>query len=40
MFRQNWALRGPIGVDMERPEPVNAAMAYFEGLVGELEELL
>jgi oligoendopeptidase F len=28
------------GVDMEKPEPVNAAMAYFEGLVGELEELL
>src|SRR5206468_12924072 len=28
------------GVDMEKPEPVNAAMAYFERLVGELEELL
>jgi hypothetical protein len=25
---------------MEKPEPVNAAMAYFERLVGELEELL
>src|SRR5438045_3684079 len=28
------------GVDMETGEPVNAAMAYFERLVGELEELL
>jgi oligoendopeptidase F len=28
------------GVDMERPEPVEAAMQRFESLVSELEELL
>jgi len=28
------------GVDMTRPEPVETALAYFERLVGELEELL
>ena len=28
------------GVDMERPEPVDTALAYFGRLVGELEELL
>ena len=28
------------GVDMETPEPVNAAMGRFEQLVGELEELV
>ena len=28
------------GVDMEKPEPVNAAMARFSELVDELEELL
>jgi oligoendopeptidase F len=32
-------LRGA-GVDMEKPDAVNAAMAYFDRLVGELEELL
>jgi oligoendopeptidase F len=32
-------LRGA-GVDMESPEPVNTALAYFERLVGELEQLL
>jgi oligoendopeptidase F len=28
------------GVDMESPEPVNTALAYFDRLVGELDELL
>jgi oligoendopeptidase F len=28
------------GVDMEKPGPVDTALAYFERLVGELEELL
>jgi oligoendopeptidase F len=28
------------GVDMEKPEPVDTALAYFGKLVGELEELL
>jgi oligoendopeptidase F len=28
------------GVNMEQPEPVDTALAYFEGLVGELDELL
>lgn len=28
------------GVDMQQPEPVGAALAYFERLVGELDELL
>ena len=28
------------GVDMEKPEPVDAAMRYFDALVRELEELL
>ena len=28
------------GVDMEKPEPVDTALAYFGRLVGELEELL
>ncbi len=28
------------GVDMEKPEPVNRAMAHFSALVDELEELL
>jgi oligoendopeptidase F len=28
------------GVDMESPEPVDTALAHFERLVGELEELL
>jgi oligoendopeptidase F len=28
------------GVDMERPEPVNTALAYFDRLVTELDELL
>lgn len=28
------------GVDMEGPEPVNTALAYFHRLVGELDELL
>jgi oligoendopeptidase F len=28
------------GVDMERPEPVETALARFEGLVGQLEEVL
>ncbi|HEX8911258.1 MAG TPA: oligoendopeptidase F [Humisphaera sp.] len=32
-------LRGA-GVDMEKPDAVNAAMAYFDRLVGELDELL
>lgn len=32
-------LRGA-GVDMERPEPVDTALDYFERLVGELDELL
>jgi len=32
-------LRGA-GIDMEKPDAVNAAMAYFDGLVGELDELL
>jgi oligoendopeptidase F len=32
-------LRGA-GVDMEKPEPVNAAMRYFSQLVDELDELL
>jgi oligoendopeptidase F len=32
-------LRGA-GIDMETPEAVNAAMAYFDGLVNELDELL
>jgi oligoendopeptidase F len=32
-------LRGA-GVDMETPDAVNAAMAYFDGLVNELDELL
>lgn len=32
-------LRGA-GVDMEKPDAVNAAMSYFDRLVGELEELL
>ena len=32
-------LRGA-SVDMEKPDAVNAAMAYFDRLVGELEELL
>ena len=32
-------LRGA-GVDMEKPEPVNAAMKYFAQLVDELDELL
>ena len=32
-------LRGA-GVDMETPDAVNTALAYFDGLVGELDELL
>jgi oligoendopeptidase F len=28
------------GVDMARPEPVDTALAYFDRLVGELDELL
>jgi oligoendopeptidase F len=32
-------LRGA-GVDMERPQPVDTALDYFERLVGELDELL
>ena len=28
------------GVDMESPEPIEAAMKRFEGLVNELEELI
>ena len=28
------------GVDMEQPEPVDTALAYFESLVDELDELL
>ncbi len=28
------------GVDMEKPQPVDTALKYFERLVGELEELL
>jgi oligoendopeptidase F len=28
------------GVDMEKPEPVETALAHFERLVGELEDLL
>jgi oligoendopeptidase F len=32
-------LRGA-GVDMEKPDAVNAAMSYFDRLVGELDELL
>ncbi len=28
------------GVDMEKPEPINAAMAHFRNLVDELEDLL
>jgi oligoendopeptidase F len=32
-------LRGA-GVDMEKPDAVNAAMSYFDGLVSELETLL
>jgi oligoendopeptidase F len=28
------------GVDMESPEPIEAAMKRFEGLVDELEELI
>jgi len=32
-------LRGA-GVDMEKPDAVNAAMAYFDRLVGELDDLL
>jgi len=32
-------LRGA-GVDMETPDAVNAAMAYFDGLVNELDELV
>jgi len=28
------------GVDMEKPEPVNTALAYFDRLVGELDELI
>jgi oligoendopeptidase F len=28
------------GVDMEKPEPVDTALAYFEQLVGDLDELL
>ncbi len=28
------------GVDMEKPEPINAAMAHFRDLVDELEDLL
>jgi oligoendopeptidase F len=33
-------LLGDAGVDMARPEPVETALAYFDRLVGELEELL
>ncbi len=32
-------LRGA-GVDMEKPEPVDTALAHFESLVGQLDELL
>ena len=32
-------LRGA-GVDMETPEAVNTALAYFDRLVGELDELI
>ena len=32
-------LRGA-GVDMEKPQPVETALKYFEKLVGELDELL
>ena len=32
-------LRGA-GVDMEKPDAVNAAMAYFDRLVSELDDLL
>ena len=32
-------LRGA-GVDMERPEPVESALAYFGELVAELDRLL
>jgi oligoendopeptidase F len=32
-------LRGA-GVDMEQPQAVDTALAYFERLVGELDELL
>lgn len=28
------------GVDMERPEPVDTALAYFDRMVGELDELI
>jgi oligoendopeptidase F len=28
------------GVDMEKPQAVDAAMSYFDALVGELDELL
>ena len=28
------------GVDMEKPQPVNTALAYFDRLVGELDELI
>jgi oligoendopeptidase F len=28
------------GVDMERPEPVDTALAHFERLVEELDELV
>jgi oligoendopeptidase F len=28
------------GVDMERPEPVDTALAYFAKLVDELDELI
>jgi oligoendopeptidase F len=28
------------GVDMESPEPINAALKVFDGLIGEMEQLL
>jgi oligoendopeptidase F len=45
-FLQSGCAKDPLdllrdaGVDMERPEPVTTALAHFEKLVGELDELL
>ncbi|HEY5311212.1 MAG TPA: oligoendopeptidase F, partial [Pirellulales bacterium] len=45
-FLQGGSSRDPLdllrgaGVDMERPEPVNTALAHFDRLVSELDELL